>query len=118
MSNNRGWSKEHEREYESLVDSFEEEGRYEGREEEVAARIVNKQRAEYGETQEARETAKEGKSPDRSLPIEEYDALTIEEIEPQLENLSEQQLQQVRKYEQNHKDRKGLLEQIERRLHS
>ncbi len=118
MTNSRGWSKEREREYEGLVDSFEEEGRYEGREEEVAARIVNKQRTEYGETPEARQADKEGKSPDRSLPIEEYDTLTIEEIEPQLENLSEPELKQVRKYELNHKDRKGLLEQIERRLHS
>lgn len=50
MSNNRGWSKEREREYDGLVEGFEEEGRYEGREEEVAARIVNKQRAEHGET--------------------------------------------------------------------
>lgn len=47
----RGISPKREQEYEELKDKFEQEGRYPGREEEVAARIVNKQRAEAGETQ-------------------------------------------------------------------
>ena len=46
----RGASPMREREYEELKEEFKEEGRYKGREEEVAARIVNKQRAEHGET--------------------------------------------------------------------
>lgn len=45
-----GASPKREREYEELKAQFEKEGRYPGREEEVAARIVNKQRAEHGET--------------------------------------------------------------------
>ncbi len=49
----RGASPKREREYKELEHKFEEEGRYKGREEEVAARIVNKQRAEAGETKEA-----------------------------------------------------------------
>lgn len=52
----RGASPKREREYKELEHKFEEEGRYKGREEEVAARIVNKQRAEAGETKEAKET--------------------------------------------------------------
>lgn len=51
----RGASPKREREYEELKDKFHEEHRYKGREEEVAARIVNKQRAEHGETKAARE---------------------------------------------------------------
>jgi hypothetical protein len=52
----RGASPKREREYKELEHKFEEEGRYKGREEEVAARIVNKQRAEAGETKETKET--------------------------------------------------------------
>jgi hypothetical protein len=46
----RGASPKREQEYEELKQEFKEEHRYPGREEEVAARIVNKQRAEHGET--------------------------------------------------------------------
>jgi hypothetical protein len=47
-----GASPKREREYKELVSEFKKEHRYPGREEEVAARIVNKQRAEHGETKE------------------------------------------------------------------
>ena len=50
----KGANPKREREYKELEHKFEEEGRYKGREEEVAARIVNKQRAEAGETKDAR----------------------------------------------------------------
>lgn len=46
----RGSSPEREHEYEELKAKFKESGRCKGREEQVAARIVNKQRQEYGET--------------------------------------------------------------------
>ncbi|MES2128207.1 MAG: hypothetical protein V4463_13125 [Pseudomonadota bacterium] len=45
-----GASPKREREYKELKGEFKKEGRYKGREDEVAARIVNKQRAEHGET--------------------------------------------------------------------
>ena len=48
----RGASPKREREYRELQHKFVEEGCYKGREEEVAAPIVNKQRAQYRETQE------------------------------------------------------------------
>ncbi len=50
----RGASPKREHEYKELEHKFEQEGRYPGREEEVAARIVNKQRAEAGETKDAK----------------------------------------------------------------
>lgn len=50
----KGASPKREREYKELEHKFEKEGRYPGREEEVAARIVNKQRSEAGETKEAK----------------------------------------------------------------
>ncbi len=48
-----GSSPKREREFKELEDKFKKEHRYPGREEEVAARIVNKQRAEHGETKDA-----------------------------------------------------------------
>lgn len=43
----RGASSQREREYNTLKKTFKRERRYPGREEEVAARIVNKQRAQF-----------------------------------------------------------------------
>jgi hypothetical protein len=47
-----GISPKREREYKEIKSKFKKEGRYKGCEEEVAARIVNKQRAEHGETKQ------------------------------------------------------------------
>lgn len=47
-----GSSPKREREYKKLVKEFFASHRYPDREEEVAARIVNKQRKEHGETKD------------------------------------------------------------------
>lgn len=112
----RGASAKREREYDELVDQFEEEGRYKGREEEVAARIVNKQRAEQGETEEARQQDREGRSPDRRLPIDDYDHLTVDQIAGKLHALPRQEVEQIRDYERKHRNRKTLMEQLDRSL--
>ncbi len=111
----RGASPKREHEYEELKEKFEEEGRYKGREEEVASRIVNKQRAMYGETKAEKKKDREGKSPDRNLPIENYQHKTISQVEAQLKNVSKKQLQQIDRYESNHKNRKGVHEAIDRK---
>lgn len=49
-----GSSPKREREYKEIEHKFETEHRYPGREKEVAARIVNKQRAEHGETKSSK----------------------------------------------------------------
>lgn len=49
----RGASSKREREYNKIEKKFEKEGRYKGREKEVAARIVNKQRAKVGEAKKS-----------------------------------------------------------------
>jgi len=51
-----GASPKREREYKKLEGKFKKEHRYPGREEEVAARIVNKQRSEHGETKEQKKS--------------------------------------------------------------
>lgn len=48
----RGSSPKREHEYDKLKTEFKKEQRYPGREEEVAARIVNKQRKKAGETKD------------------------------------------------------------------
>jgi hypothetical protein len=113
----RGASPKREKEYEELKDKFHDEGRYKGREEEVAARIVNKQRSEYGETKEEKEKDKEGKSPDRGLPIKNYQHLRIDQITSKLGDLSEKEIEQIKRYEEGHKHRKTLIEELEKAAH-
>ncbi|HAT32169.1 MAG TPA: hypothetical protein DCW29_15330 [Janthinobacterium sp.] len=106
-----------EREFKELESRFKQEHRYPGREEEVAARIVNKQRAQYGETQGERRKDRQGGSPDRDLPIEHYQHLTVGQIKPQLDGLNGEKLRQLRAYEDGHKRRKGVLDLLDSRLH-
>jgi plasmid stabilization system protein ParE len=44
------WSDKRERQYEHIKDSYRERGRSEDKAEELAARTVNKERSEKGET--------------------------------------------------------------------
>eukprot|EP01034_Spumella_vulgaris_P038209 gene38209-47173_t len=106
----RGASPKREREYNQLEEKFEKEGRYKGREEEVAARIVNKQRKESGETREQK-----GKEADAGLPIKNYQQLTVTEIRSRLDELTAAQVRKIRSFETAHKNRKGVLQALERR---
>ena len=112
----RGASPVREREYRELKRKFKKEHRYPGREEEVAARIVNKQRAEYGETKEEVVKDKQGKSADSQLPIKDYDRQTIAVIDKELQILSLADVRKIRAYEIQHKHRMGLLAKLNRRL--
>lgn len=113
-----GASAKREQEFKKLQHQFKADHRYPGREEEVAARIVNKQRAQYGETKAEKNKDKEGKSPDKNLPIKDYQSLTIAAIAKQLASLSKAELKKIRAYEVKHKNRKGALEKIDRQLQS
>lgn len=111
-----GASPKREREYTKLERQFRKEHRYKGREEEVAARIINKQRAEYGETSEELQKDRLGKSPDHNLPIENYQRLTISQIDRRLDGLPAAELRELRTYEAKHKNRKGVLGKLDYRL--
>jgi plasmid stabilization system protein ParE len=50
----RSWTDKRERQYEHIKDSYEERGRSEDKAEELAARTVNKERSEAGETKSSR----------------------------------------------------------------
>ena len=62
----RGISPKREREYKKIEHKFEKEGRYKGREEEVAARIVNKQRRQAGETKTQKKSSSRSKTTNRT----------------------------------------------------
>jgi len=109
-----GASPKREREYEKLKREFKQEGRYKGREEEVASRIVNKQRKQFGETKAEEAKDRAGKSPDRDLPIADYQHLTVRQVQGRLGDLSTQDLRKLENYERKHKNRKTLLERIGR----
>lgn len=51
----RSWSDKRERQYEHIKDSYEDEGVKRDKAEELAARTVNKQRAERGETKASKQ---------------------------------------------------------------
>lgn len=112
----RGASSKREDEYDQLKRAFKREHRYPGREEEVAARIVNKQRAQFGETRQAQAEDKRGESPDRDLPIKDYDHLTAAQVERRLSALSRQELKTIQAYDRRHKNRKTLLARLWRSL--
>jgi hypothetical protein len=61
----RGASPKREHQYKKIEQKLEKEGRYKGREEEVAARIVNKQRAKPGETKGTKKKSARKKSSKR-----------------------------------------------------
>jgi hypothetical protein len=112
-----GASAKREREYQKLEKQFKAEGRYRGREDEVAARIVNKQRSQYGETGAEKEKDRTGRSPDRNLPLEDYQSMTIAQLRPKLQGLPAAQLRKIERYEKKHKNRKGVLQMLQARLH-
>lgn len=112
----RGASPKREREYRELKQRFEKSNRYPGRAAEVASRIVNKQRAAYGETKAEKRKDREGRSPDRGLPIEDYQHLTVAEVKRRLGELSKRDLRRIESYERKHKDRKTVVQAIEQRL--
>ncbi len=62
-------------------------------------------------TKVAREARKEA-----AVPIAGYDDLNVEEIKDELEGRSEDELKKVRSYEKKHKNRKTLLEQLDRKI--
>ena len=59
------WSDKRERQYEHIKDSLEDRGRSEDEAEEIAARTVNKDRAQHGEAETASRTSVEDLSPER-----------------------------------------------------
>lgn len=62
-------------------------------------------------TDEAKNARKEYQDP----PIEGYDVLNVEEVKEKLDYLSEDDMEKVLTYEKQHKNRKTIVQQIERK---
>lgn len=60
----QAWDSKRERQYEHIKKSTKERGSSEGRAEEIAARTVNKDRAQSGESRQASKTATQDVSPE------------------------------------------------------
>ncbi len=58
----RGASPKREREYKEIVSKMKKSGRYKGRQKDVAARIVNKQRRQAGETKGGKSSRSKSKA--------------------------------------------------------
>lgn len=50
------------------------------------------------------------------FPIRDYDELNVEEVGKRLDGLTAQELQEVREYEKNNKNRETVIGQIDRKL--
>ncbi|WP_232665611.1 plasmid stabilization protein [Pseudonocardia sp. TRM90224] len=61
----QAWSKKRERQYEHIKESVEDRGGSDKRAKEIAARTVNKDRAQSGEAEEASKTSTDDMSPQR-----------------------------------------------------
>lgn len=59
----QSWSNKRERQYEHIKEGQKKQGRSEGRAKEIAARTVNKNRAQSGESRTASRTSTKDKSP-------------------------------------------------------
>jgi uncharacterized protein (DUF433 family) len=74
------------------------------------------QQGARGGEQVAQAGAQAAESVASGVPIRDYDDLNVGEIAEQLDNLSVEELQATRAYEQQNKNRDTLLEQIDRRM--
>ncbi|MDQ3924939.1 MAG: DUF2382 domain-containing protein, partial [Actinomycetota bacterium] len=61
-------------------------------------------------------SADDTKEDQESLPVAEYNDLTVEEAKKRLSDLSEGELRKLRTYEKKHKNRKTLVRWLDRRL--
>jgi hypothetical protein len=61
----QAWSNKRERQYEHIVDSAKERGASTKRAKEIAARTVNKERAQSGEARQSSRTSRRDMSPSR-----------------------------------------------------
>lgn len=60
-----GWSKKREKQYEHIKESLEDRGTPEKKAKSIAARTVNKERAQHGEAKTSSASSRRGPSPSR-----------------------------------------------------
>jgi len=60
--------------------------------------------------------AKQARKNAKDVPINDYDELSVGEVEKKIKGLSKDDIKAVRSYEKNNKDRQSLLERIDSKL--
>ena len=90
-----------------------EDERRRERETERRKREGSKRSEQYVASTEEARRARRGS---QALPIDDYDDLSIDEVEKKVRGLSRQEIQNVRDYEKRHKNRKTLIESLDRSL--
>lgn len=58
----------------------------------------------------------EGRSDAEGLPIEEYDSLTVSQVTQRLRELSVEEVEQLRGYEAENRNRRSIMQRLETRL--
>ena len=92
-------------------EAWEKQSPEEKEETEQKKRQGSREGEQYVENTKAAKEAR--KDTQEGLPIEGYDNLNVEEAKDEFEGLSGEELKTVRSHEQEHKNRKTLLEQLE-----
>ena len=59
--------------------------------------------------------AKKARKGSQASPLKNYDDLSVEEVERKAKNLSRKEIREVRDYEKRHKNRKTLMESLNRK---
>ncbi len=110
------------REAQSATAEAEEEGPSEEPSEEIRSVVRESvSRSEEGSwDQEPQDGAttdlQESPADAEALPLEDYDSLTVSQVTQRLGELSVEQIEQLRDYEAEHRNRRSLMERYERRL--
>ena len=93
-------------------EAWENMSEEEKEETESKKREGSKQGQQYvANTDEARQARKEA-----ALPLNDYDDLGVEEVEKKAQGLSKKEIQDLLDYEKQHKNRKTLVEALDRKL--
>src|SRR5918994_5987647 len=61
------------------------------------------------------EKAKQARKGSQALPLKDYDDLSVEDVEKKVKRLSKEEIREVRDYEKGHKNRKTLIESMNRK---
>jgi chromosome segregation ATPase len=82
------------------------------------SRGANAKRTQQASEEELEREGEQSATPARAngLPIEDFEDLTVPELTRRLAGLSHLELRAIEDYERRHKNRKTLIERIERRI--
>ncbi|MGB3635304.1 MAG: DUF5872 domain-containing protein [Rubrobacteraceae bacterium] len=95
-------------------EAWENMSEEEKQETEQKKREGSRQGQQYVEnTQEAKQARDQAQ---QNLPLNDYDDLSVEEIEHKVQGLSSEEIRKILSYEQQHENRKTLVESLQNRI--